>query len=160
MPGYLEGYGAGEAQREKKLRWIVVSIVGVLLVSGLLYANLRDYKEERILKQFLEALKRQDYKSAYSMWGCTVELPCRDYALDKFMEDWGPNGVNAKYAAGGITDTERCGSGFMGVLHQGKEELSLWVERSNGALSYAPWPQCPEKKLRLMRWLKMRFGNG
>ncbi|MCC6392010.1 MAG: hypothetical protein IT167_15530 [Bryobacterales bacterium] len=160
MPGYLEGYGAGEEQRERKIRWIVLSLLGALLIGATLYFTFRDYPSERKLNQFLDALRRQDYKTAYSYWGCSVEVPCRDYPYDKFLEDWGPKGVNAKFSNSGLGDSERCGTGFMAALNSGNDEVSLWVERNTGVLSYAPWQQCPEKKLRLMKWLRMKFGRG
>jgi len=47
----------------------------------------------------------------------------------------------------------------MAALNSGNDEVSLWVERNTGVLSYAPWRQCPEKKLRLMKWLRMKFGR-
>lgn len=160
MPGYLEDYGVGDAQRERKQKIIIFSSLGALIVGGLLYANFRDYKEEQLVKQFVRATKSQDFKAAYTFWGCTPEAPCRDYPYTKFLEDWGPQGVNAKFVNGGsFTETERCGTGFIASMNSGKEDLALWVERANGVVSYAPWSVCPEKKLRLMKWLKMKFGS-
>lgn len=160
MQGYLENYGAGEEQRERKLRLLIVSVVGVAIIASILYYSFRDSRHEKRLTGFLEALRNKDYKTAYSFWGCTVEVQCRDYTFDKFIEDWGPGGVNEKAALGKLIDTERCGTGFMGTLQAGNESVALWVERSTGVVGYAPWQECPEKKLRIRKWLRMRFGIG
>ncbi|MBL8215276.1 MAG: hypothetical protein JNK87_31440 [Bryobacterales bacterium] len=159
MPGYLEGYGAGEAARERKLFLWIGSTVAVALLVTILYFSFRDYKHEQTIKGFLNALRAQDYKTAYSFWGCTEAAPCRDYSFAKFTEDWGPQGANAKYISSGLSDTERCGTGYIGALGSEKDQLFLWVERQNGVLGYSPWNGCPERKLRIMRWLKMKFGQ-
>ncbi|MBI3683066.1 MAG: hypothetical protein HY235_22055 [Acidobacteria bacterium] len=160
MSGYLEGYGAGEAEREKKIRWILLSALAVSVVSGILYFLFRDYKEEKQISRFLEVLSRQDYKAAYTFWGCSEQTPCRDYPYSAFLDDWGPKGVNAKFSAGKLAGSERCGTGLVASVAAGGEQLALWVERSNGVVSYAPWQNCPERKLRLMKWLRMKFGRG
>lgn len=160
MPGYLEDYGVTDAKREKRTKLIVISLLSILVVSGTLYALFRDYKEESTVKRFLEAVQKQDFPAAYSYWGCTREVPCRDYPYEKFLEDWGPKGENASLVSTGIHESERCGTGFLAALHSGNQDVALWVERSTGVLGYAPWINCPEKKLRLMKWLKMKFGKG
>lgn len=160
MAGYLEGYGVSDAKRERKIKVFVVTILSVVIVSGTLYALFRDYKEESRIKGFLAAVERKDYPTAYTFWGCTQEAPCRDYSYERFLEDWGPKGENSSLVAKGIYESERCGTGFLAALHPGQVDVALWVERSTGIVSYAPWMNCPEKKLRLMKWLKMRFGKG
>ena len=160
MPGYLEEYGVGDAKRERRVKVLVISILSTLIVSGTLYALFRDYKEESTVKRFLEAVQRQDFPAAYVYWGCTREVPCRDYPYRKFLEDWGPKGENAPLVSTGIHESERCGTGFLAALHSGNQDVALWVERSTGVLGYAPWINCPEKKLRLLKWLKMKFGKG
>ena len=159
MSGYLEGYGVTDAKREKKVKLIVFTLLGVAIVSGSLYAFFRDYREETKIKQFLEAVEKKDFDRAYTFWGCTKEAPCRDYPYDRFLEDWGPKGENTALAPTGIFESERCGSGYLAALHSGNQDVALWVERSTGIVSYAPWINCPEKKLRLMKWLKMKFGR-
>lgn len=160
MAGYLEDYGVGDAQREKKLKWITISLVSAAVLGVILYAMFRDFKEDRRISQFRKALQQQDFKTAYTFWGCTQEVPCRDYGFDKFLEDWGPQGANAKVATASVSDSERCGNGYIVAFDTGKDPVSLWVERDTGVLSYAPWSACPERKLRIMKWLKMKFGRG
>jgi hypothetical protein len=159
MAGYLEGYGAGDAKRERKVKIIVISVLSFAITSGILYATFRDFSQESKIKDFLAAVERKDFAAAYTFWGCTKDVPCRDYSYEKFLEDWGPTGENFPLVSQGIYESERCGSGFLAALHPGSQEVSLWVERSTGLISYAPWMNCPERKLRLMKWLKMRFGK-
>jgi hypothetical protein len=159
MAGYLEGYGAGEAQRERKLFLWIGSILGVALLGTILYFSFRDYKHEQTMKNFLDAVRKQDYKTAYAFWGCSEAAPCRDYSFTKFSEDWGPTGTNAKYVSSSLSDTERCGTGYIGALGTSPNQIFLWVERATGVLGYSPWNGCPERKLRVMRWLKMKFGS-
>ncbi|MBI4903505.1 MAG: hypothetical protein HY820_07720 [Acidobacteria bacterium] len=160
MPGYLEDYGVVDAQREKKTQRLVFSLLTLVIGGSILFFTFRDYRQESVLKQFLNLAQKQDYKAAYTLWGCTMEVQCRDYSYAKFLEDWGPAGANTRFITSSIRDTERCGNGYMGSLHKGNDELALWVDRDTNILGYAPWQQCPEKKLRLMRWLRMRFGIG
>jgi hypothetical protein len=160
MAGYLEDYGVGDAQREKKLKRLTFSLVGTALLGLVLYVVFRDFKEERKISQFRQALKQEDFKTAYTFWGCTYDVPCRDYSFEKFMEDWGPKGANAKFTNAPVADSERCGTGYIAAFDTGQDQVSLWVQRDTGVLSYAPWSACPERKLRIMKWLRMKFGRG
>src|SRR5438105_3129157 len=95
MSSYLEAYGAEEAQRAKRIRLIKrasVALILLLIVSGVAYAVFKNYPEEQQVKAFLETLRKQDYQTAYRMWGCTESTPCRDYSYQKFLEDWGSKG--------------------------------------------------------------------
>lgn len=160
MPGYLEEYGAGEEKREATIKWIVLSVLGALLVGSVLYFTFRDFREERQIKLFLSLLQKQDYKSAYALWGCTDSTPCRDYKFDKFMEDWGPQGVDAKIAASGsLSEGEPCGSGYLGVVTGGGKQAELFVDKRDHFISFSPWPACPEPRLRVWKWIKMKLGK-
>jgi hypothetical protein len=162
MSSYLEGYGAADAKREKRIQHLALSAGAVLLLGVILYAVFRDYREERQVRLFVEAVQRQDLKTAYTMWGCTLEVPCRDYPFEKFVEDWNPQGPNIKAITGGsIYESERCGTGFLAVVspNKGKDEVALWVERATGVVGYAPYRECPEPKLRIVKWFKMKFGD-
>jgi len=158
MPGYLEGYGAGEEKREKTIKWVVLSAVGALLLGTILYFTFRDFREERQIKLFLELLQKQDYKAAYALWGCTDATPCRDYKFDKFMEDWGPQGVSGK--SPNLSDGESCGTnGYLGVISGSGQPVGLFVDRRDHLISFAPWSVCPEPRLRVIKWLKMKLGK-
>ncbi len=161
MSSYLEGYGRGDERRERKLKLLVISVLAVSITAAALYFSFRDYREERRIAGFFEELRKQNYSAAYEFWGCTESVPCRDYPLEKFLEDWGPTGASSRLASGAPLGAERCGTGFITTMHaDGTEDVTLWVERATGVVGYAPWRECPEKKLRIVKWLKMRFGGG
>src|SRR5215813_7457034 len=90
MAGYLDQYGAGEEQREKLIKK-TAAVVGVLLVVlGIVYYFFKNYREEHLVKTFLEDIARQDYKPAYALWGENSA-----YAFTEFMKDWGPQSGKA-----------------------------------------------------------------
>src|ERR1017187_4572638 len=93
MAGYLEQYGAGEEQRERRakiVKIVAITLVAVVLISGALFFNFHNYREERQVKQFLSRLDARDYKAAYAFFGCTHPAPSRYHPFHKFVEDWGP----------------------------------------------------------------------
>jgi hypothetical protein len=157
MAGYLDAYGVDDARREKAVKWIVISIVAIAIVTGIAYLVLQHWGEKQRAKEFLELLRKQDYRAAYQMFGCSDSNPCRDYPFESFMEDWGSQSVASQLRLG---DTEECGTGVLINLVTPKEvEATLLVETETGRISYAPWPECPERRFRLMKWLRMRFAR-
>ena len=150
MPGYLEGYGAGEEKREKLIKRIALGFVLALILGGVSYFFLRNYRETQQAELFFELLRKQDYTAAYRLWGCTPTSTCRDYSMDKFMEDWGPKSPHADLSALKITKTRGCSTGVIIGVSFGKVEPEyLWVERRDRSLGYAPQyvlgipPDCP-----------------
>lgn len=163
MSGYLEAYGAAEQQRARVIAIIKASsiILASLLVVGLiLYGVFKNYSEEQRAKTFLGLLDAHNYPAAYTMWGCTDSHPCPDYPFAKFQEDWGPKSGHANETAAHVALSQSCGTGVLIRLdYKGSEQpVSLWVERDNGTISFAPWPECPGRHLHFGAWLKSVFG--
>ena len=142
MAGYLEHYGAGDEKREKRRRNIVLSLLGLIVVSGALYFSYRNYREEKQLTIFFDLLKQQNYKAAYEMWGCTEATPCRDYAYSRFQEDWGPKSKHTDMGAMKVVKTKSCDSGIIRIVNFGDGDLNLWVNRKDRVIGFAPWPVC------------------
>ena len=143
MASYLEEYGQQEARRARWIRRVTLILLVVLAGSAVAYFTLRNYREKQRLEAFFTLLKHGDYPAAYTFWGCSVEQPCRDYSYQKFLEDWGPEGVYGKHLA--QIDRGRmhsCPEGVIQILQAGNEEVWLWVDRGTLQLSYAPWPVC------------------
>ena len=113
MPGYLEGYGTGEEKREKLIKRIALGFVLALILGGVSYFFLRNYRETQQARLFFELLRKQDYTVAYRLWGCTPTSPCRGYSMDKFMQDWGPKSPHADLSALKITKTRGCSTGVI-----------------------------------------------
>jgi hypothetical protein len=161
VAGYLENYGVSDARRERIIRRTVLALLIVTVASTSLYFLLRDWPQRRVVNQFLSELQKKDYKAAYALWGCTDQTPCRYYAFDKFLEDWGPNSPFANAAQAKRTGSEHCGTGvFVWVAAPGKPPAVLWVEKSNNVIGFAPWEECPGKKWRLVEFIRSRFGGG
>lgn len=146
---YLEGYGVRDARREKILKWTAAIVFIVVIAGGLLYWKFRNYAEEQQVQAFLTHLRNKDYKSAYALWGCTDAAPCPQYAIDKFMEDWGPQSPQSSIAQATISTTKSCDTGIIQFLQfPDKHEVQLWVERRDRTIGFAPWPICnPRMKL-------------
>jgi hypothetical protein len=146
MPGYLDQYGAGEEQRNRLIKRIVISALLVVVIGGGLYLGFRNFRQKAKVKEFLALLQKQDYRAAYAMWGCTDANPCPDYRFDKFLEDWGPQSPNAKIGEYEISRSRSCGSGVIVTveLAPGREER-FWVEGEQMTLGYSPWPVCPPR---------------
>lgn len=152
MPGYLDQYGAGEDRRNRIIARSVISTVSVVFVVWLGWYLFEHHHQESQVKAFLTALRRGDYPTAYTLWGCTPEKPCKAYSLKHFMEDWGGPGValGANQAVDpnvlGILDSESCNTGVMITVAVNKTRReTLWVDVDHDGLSFSPYPLCPHK---------------
>ncbi len=144
MAGYLAKYGEGEEQRERLIRRLIVTGLVVAIAGGVLYYFLKDFRQERQTRQFFNLLEKQDYRTAYSLWGCTDAKPCRDYPFTAFMEDWGPKSSRVDVSSYHIKKSRSCGTGVIVTVDFGKsQEEKLWVEREDLTIGFSPWPGCP-----------------
>jgi len=146
MNSYLEGYGAGEEQRERLWKRLGIALLVLLVAAGTLYFLFRNYREERQARQFFELLSKKQFKEAYALWGCSDATPCRDYNYDRFLEDWGPASIHSDVSRMKIVQTKSCSGGIILVLRWegSKDDVLLWVNRPDLNLSFAPWgaPVC------------------
>ena len=142
MSGYLENYGAGDDKRERRLRKAALAVLIVAVGGVVAYFQFRNYREDRQFTLFLDLLSRKEYKEAYVLWGCSDAKPCRDYAFDKFLEDWGPQSRHANVSQAKVTRTRSCSTGVIKTLHFPDDEVLMWVERKDGTIGFAPWPIC------------------
>ena len=168
MPEYLsEDYGIKEQRREKIIKRTILLVLILALAGGLSYLAFRSNAAQKRVKLFLQELRAKDYQSAYRLWGCTESSPCRDYTLDKFLEDWGPTSPRADASSaiiqkpsycgpGGIWHKmvtslahrlgERacdCGPGVIVIVRFGEgDRVPLSYQRSDGTLGFAPERFC------------------
>jgi hypothetical protein len=145
MPGYLDQYGAGEEQRNKIIFRVIGAVLTVAIVGTLSWYILRNHHQEGIVKNFLSAVRKGDYQGAYKAWGCAAPNACSGYNYDSFLADWGP-GAKADPAVLSITDSESCNNGVLLTVEINQARTDkLWVDRTNDAINYAPYPICPHK---------------
>jgi len=144
---FLENYGAGEVKRERLIRRAILALVTILVVGGATWFFLRNYKEDSRVSTFVSLLQKKDYPAAYAMWGCTVEKPCRDYDYQRFLEDWSA-GVHADASAVKIEKTRNCTGGVIRKLKYPGDEVLIFVSRGDLMLSFPPWGDACEVRLR------------
>jgi len=140
MSSYLDSYGVVEERRNKIIVRAVLAFLGVMLLSFAAYFLFRNYKEERKLSQFRQLLEKKDFNGAYAHWGCTPEKPCKDYSLERFLEDWGPKSSHTDWATMKQVRKVSCADGYGQGWRFGEDTMHLWVVREDNALSYDPWP--------------------
>jgi hypothetical protein len=165
MSSYLEAYGAAEQHHARVMGIVKTSaiVLASLLVVGLiLYGVFKNHSEEQRTRTFLGLLQAHNYQAAYAMWGCTDSHPCPDYSFARFEEDWGPKSAHANESVAHIGLSQSCGTGVLIRLDYtgAGEPVSLWVDRDNGIISFAPWPECPGRHLHFGAWLRSVFGRG
>jgi hypothetical protein len=156
MAGFLDStYGVADAKKERRIKRIILWSLTVLIVGGILFSTFRNWREEKVVKQFLSLLKQQNYQDAYKLFGSN-----KYYPPEKFIEDWGPAGEYKDAGDAKIQNEDVCGSGVIfTVAIPKKDPLGLWVESSTHVLGFAPngWARCPGKHWQLWEYLKSRF---
>jgi hypothetical protein len=143
MPGYLDSYGVSEARRERYVwRWILGCVAAILLALGG-YWFWHDFHEKRQVSRFLDLLEEKKYEEAYRLWGCDPAKPCRDYSLEKFLEDWGPKSPYSNVAQAHVRRTRSCSEGVIQILEFAPgNEVPLYVDRASLNLSFSPFTYC------------------
>jgi len=155
MPSYLDQYGAGEEKRNKLIARAAVSVVVIVVVTSVGWYLLKNRHQENVVRTFLAEVRRGDYQGAYRDWGCTSDKPCRGYDFQRFLGDWG-SGASAGGSSNsggppdlgvlGLTDSESCNNGVLLTVEVNRTRTEkLWVDRSNDAINFAPYPICPHK---------------
>lgn len=144
MSGYLAGYGAGQERKSKLVQRSVFGTLFVLAAAIVLYFGFRNHAGRSAMDSFLELLEKKDYQAAYRLWGCTEQTPCRDYSLERFMRDWGPDSSAKNPGAAKIEQKATCGgvlvnTGLLRVYRFDADyTVNLWYEKSTGTLGFAP----------------------
>lgn len=159
MPGYMEGYGAGDERRSLWIKRVLFIGVPALLLGIGAFFYFRTWPQERTIDGFLAALEQKRYDDAYAMW-CNQQHPCRHYPIDKFKEDWGPSGHYGDLSKLELGAVDYCGSGVVFESNYPNEvPFGLWVERSTNMISFAPDASCRGKKhLNFSGFFKRLFG--
>ena len=147
MPGYLEGYGAGEEAKARRIRWVLIGVPSLLVLSVVGYYSFRHYPERQKLGAFLGAVESQNLASAYEMWGCLQAKPCKDYNWERFTEDWGAKGEFRRIATMPVTEKYSCVGGIVRTFSFGPDkEMTLYIDTQEHLIHFAPpkraWKGC------------------
>lgn len=155
MAGYLEEYGVDDARRARRIKLAALLVVVAACVALAGYLAFRNFREKRMVAQFLSQVNAGHLTAAYAIWGCTAAHPCRDYGIDKFQQDWGAKpGANPWH----ITSVDGCSAGVIVTVDSGNAgRQPIWVERSDLALAFSPWTECQGKKWRFQQFLNRLF---
>ena len=145
MAGYLDQYGAGDEKRAKIIKRTVVVVIAAIVLTVLPWYIFKNHSQEKVTRNFLDLIRNHDYAAAYQAWGCGAPHACDGYPYDRFLEDWGEkSSVDLKVLR--IEDSQSCGSGVMLTVRASRDRQdTLWVEKSNNTISFAPTPVCPSK---------------
>jgi ABC-type lipoprotein release transport system permease subunit len=160
MGAYLEQYGQGEERRNRIIKWIIIGAIAIAIAMWIVYLLVHNRAEIDKAKRFLAEVNAHQYKQAYVLWGCTPASPCPNYDYSRFLEDWGPQSkVTAPWK---VVSTDACKTFLtVNVDATGAQMQSIAVERgSNHEMSFAPAPQCMEKKWRWKEFFHRIFGGG
>jgi ABC-type lipoprotein release transport system permease subunit len=145
MASYMQGYGVAEARRNRIIKFIVLGVVSVGILSLVTYLIVHDYSEKQLVKKFLAEVNAHDYQKAYATWNCERSKTCENYSYGRFMDDWGPTKkVSSPWR---IVNDDSCKTFLtVNVAAQGSELQSLAVERGENSIGFAPAPECQEAK--------------
>jgi len=134
--------------RERRRRIIILTVViCVVLLIGLGWF-FRYWPEERVADKFFDALKRQDYETAYGIYfqdPAWKQHPQQhsNYPYNEFYTDWGPGGEwglvkTFKIEASG--NCPRAGSGVVVqlIVNGRSERARVYVDKSDKTISGPP----------------------
>ncbi len=159
MGSFLQGYGVEEERRSRAIKWIILGCIAAIIVAIAGYLFFHNRPEKQSVKHFLSEVNGRDYPAAYRDWGCTNAHPCPNYDYNRFLEDWGPSKKIS--SAWKIASIDGCKTFVtVNVQAEGAELQSLAVERDNGALGFAPAPECQEKQWRWKQFFQRLFHGG
>jgi hypothetical protein len=175
LTDYMSEYGAEDerrSDRRRKIALVALAVVGSLFIWWMFFRN---FREERLLNEFLDSLKTKNFRKGYAMWGCTGNTPCENYPYEKFLEDWGPEGRYRDAGAGAIARSghtgsaarrfllsfkppDDCDTSIIRVLRTPSIDLTLIVNRADGVISFSPWPVC-DPRVRVSESPRVNMGK-
>ncbi len=122
----------------KRIPWFnlpVISALSLLLIILLIY-KFGNFRQERVVKNFIRELQVGNYQKAYEIWG-----PSDTYLFKDFMKDWG--GASSYYGqirGYHIIDSKTHGNGVVVYVEFDhlKNPVAIWVDLKNFTLAFSP----------------------
>lgn len=137
-----------DAEKARKKRIRIVSIIVIVLVVGFFVWWFRFWPQERRVGHFFADLQNQDYKTAYALWMNDPNWSQHPdqhskYPFGDFYRDWGPGGewgLIKTYKVYGASACPGPGSGVVVdvIVNDRTEHAQVWVEKSDNTLSFPP----------------------
>ncbi len=115
---------------------VPVGLALAVIAACLLLYRFANFREERVVRQFLDEVKAGNYQQAYKVWG-----PSSTYSYGDFTSDWGERGYYGKVTGYRIVDSQTRGTGVVVYVkfEHLKKPMAFWVERKTRALGFAPF---------------------
>jgi hypothetical protein len=148
----VELFDSSQEPHSKRLRYAVTSVAFVLLMGfGIWFYFLRFINEKRTVTHFMDAVAAENYELAYQIW-----KPHGTYLYPDFLADWSRRGYYGpllSYRTESAKLPPEGGSGVIVVVQISpfqpfpanedpnsarNREVRLWVERSDGSMSFPP----------------------
>jgi hypothetical protein len=157
MAGYLDEYGVADVKRGRTVKYVVLGVLIAVVLGTSGYFYFRNWSEERIVDRFLSLLKEKKYPDAYKLW----ETPesARFYPMQKFNEDWGPQGVYKNSDSIKVSNVDACEGGVVFTFdYPGSDQTGIWVDRDTKKMSFYSEPRCRGRHWEWGAFFKRLFG--
>jgi hypothetical protein len=115
---------------------VPVAIGLVLFVIGGVAYKFANFREERMVRQFVEAIKGGNYDLAYGNWESDEH-----YTMKDFLQDWGKDGYYTKgMQQARVVDSNSKGTGVIVyiALENFKQPVAILVNKETLKLSFSP----------------------
>jgi hypothetical protein len=141
-----------EEPRSKRLRHAVTAVAFVILMGfGIWFFFLRFISEKNTVARFMNAVVAENYQQAFQIWKAHGT-----YSYGDFLSDWNRKGYYGpvlSYRIESAAPPHNGGSGIIVTVEispvqpfpantdpqsSRNREVSLWVERSDGSMSFPP----------------------
>ena len=146
----LDAQQYDHAKEKRRKARIAIACLGVLLllVLGWMYRN---WPEERVVDKFFDALQKQDYETAYSIYFHDPawrqhQQKYPQYPYSDFYRDWGPGGewgLIKSHRIYGSAETKAFGSGggtvVEVIINERAEHARMFVQKSDKTLTVYPF---------------------
>jgi hypothetical protein len=120
---------------------VPVSIALVLIfIAGIAY-KFANFREERRVRQFVEAITDGDYQGAYGRWDGDAK-----YNMKDFLQDWGKDGYYTKgMHEARVTDSNGKGGSVIVyvTIDSLKYPVALLVDKETLKISFSPVSKYP-----------------
>ncbi|PYS38355.1 MAG: hypothetical protein DMG14_18000 [Acidobacteria bacterium] len=125
---------------KERLKVPVAIALVLIFISGITY-KFANYREERRVRQFMEAIESGQYDLAYQQWDADAR-----YTMKDFLQDWGKDGYYTKgmHQARVIDSNGRGGAVIVYVaIDSLKSPVAFRVDKETLKLSFSPISKYP-----------------